>query len=152
MVCNAEKIGGHSTAENDNRITPLGALLRKYKFDELPQVFNVIKGEMSLVGPRPEVKAYTDLYTAEEREILSVRPGITDLASIRFRNLDGILALSEDPDEYYRTIIKPEKNSLRLTYVRNRSFLLDLKILFKTIYCTIAGYQSSHGISTPRKN
>jgi len=152
MVENAENLGGYSTSETDKRITRLGRHLRKYKIDELPQLINVLKGDMSLVGPRPEVKAYTDLYTGEELAILTVRPGITDLASIEYRNLDAILALSSDPDQYYRTVIRPKKNALRLYYVRNRSLLLDVKILIQTVFSTVMGYKSYHGISASRKN
>lgn len=134
MVTNAEIIGGTSTAENDPRITRIGGILRKYKFDELPQLINVIKGDMSLVGPRPEVYEYTCMYDEEEQVILTVTPGITDYASIKFRNLNSILAAaSTDPDEYYRDVIRPQKNMLRVKYVKEQGFYTDLKILFRTI-------------------
>lgn len=138
MVVNAEKIGGSSTAENDPRITKIGSFLRKSKLDEIPQLLNIIRGEMSLVGPRPEVEEYTSMYTDEEKLILSVRPGITDYSSIQFRNLNTILAGSEDPDKHYRDVIRPVKNQLRLQYVRKQSFMEDLKIIFKTLYAVIA--------------
>ncbi len=135
MIANAEQVGGTSTAETDPRITRAGAFLRRYKLDELPQLVNVLKGEMSLVGPRPEVEEYTRLYSNEEKAILSVRPGITDLSSIRFRQLNAMLARADDPDRYFAEKILPDKNRLRMEYVRRKSFLLDLKILFQTLRC-----------------
>ena len=136
MVANAEQLGGTSTAETDRRITRVGSWLRRRKLDELPQLINVLKGDMSLVGPRPEVEEYTRLYSEEEKQILSVLPGITDLASIRFRDLNEILAKGDDPDNYYAEHIRPIKNQLRLEYARNRSFWLDLKILLHTLRVT----------------
>jgi lipopolysaccharide/colanic/teichoic acid biosynthesis glycosyltransferase len=133
MVANAEKIGGTSTAETDPRITKIGCWLRRHKLDELPQLINVLKGEMSLVGPRPEVDEYTRLYTPEEREILDAVPGITDLASVKFRHLNVILANSDDPDKYYADVVRPVKNKLRLEYVKKRSLWLDLKIICQTL-------------------
>jgi lipopolysaccharide/colanic/teichoic acid biosynthesis glycosyltransferase len=132
MVPNAESLGGPSTALGDPRLTRIGATLRKYKLDELPQLLNVLKGEMSLVGPRPQVQAYTDLYSAEEKRILDVRPGLTDFASIEFIHLDSMLG-SEDVDEKYAREIEPRKNELRLKYVREQSLATDLLILFRTI-------------------
>lgn len=132
MVTDADKIGGSSTANDDPRMTNRGKLLRKYKLDELPQVFNVIKGDMSFVGPRPEVKQYTDMLQGEEREILSVRPGITDWASIWNSDEGSLLAGAEDPDRFYEEMIRPQKIRLQLKYVRERSVVTDLKILFKT--------------------
>lgn len=133
MVANAEQVGGTSTAETDPRITRIGRWLRKYKIDELPQILNVLKGEMSLVGPRPEVEEYTHLYTPEEMGILNVLPGITDLSSIRFRDLNEILARAGDPDRYFAENVLPIKNQLRLEYVRNRSLWVDFKIIFHTL-------------------
>ena len=133
MVANAESIGGTSTAETDPRITRIGRWLRAHKLDELPQLFNVLKGEMSLVGPRPEVEEYTRLYTREEMAILEVPPGITDLSSIKFRDLNTILAGADDPDKYFAENVLPTKNKLRLDYVRNRSLWLDFKIIFLTL-------------------
>lgn len=133
MVSNADQIGGPSTGLNDRRVTRLGALLRRYKIDEIPQLLNVVKGDMSLVGPRPEVLQYTDLYEGEEKLILTVRPGITDLASLEFSRLD--LALGDkSPDEVYETVVKPRKNQLRVRYVKERSWGLDLQILAKTLF------------------
>lgn len=133
MVVGAEAIGGTSTAETDPRITASGSLLRRFKLDELPQLFNVLQGEMSFVGPRPEVDEYTDMYSDAEKQILEVRPGITDYASIRFRNLNSILARSADPDAYYRDVIRPEKNRLRLEYARHNNPWVDLKIIVETV-------------------
>jgi len=132
MVINAEKIGGPSTADDDPRITEIGKLIRKYKLDELPQLFNVFAGDMSLVGPRPEVKHYTDMYTEEEKAILTVRPGITDWASLWNSDEGAILAGSKDPEKDYLEKIRPEKIRLQLKYVRKRSFWTDLKILWLT--------------------
>jgi lipopolysaccharide/colanic/teichoic acid biosynthesis glycosyltransferase len=115
MVPNAERIGGPSTGLNDPRLTKLGTFLRKYKLDELPQLINVLKGDMSIVGPRPQVEEYTKLYNDEEKIILSVKPGITDYASIRFINLDQILG-DANVDEKYLREIEPEKNKLRIKY------------------------------------
>jgi lipopolysaccharide/colanic/teichoic acid biosynthesis glycosyltransferase len=132
MVIDAEQKGGTTTGKNDPRITQVGHLLRKYKLDELPQLINVLLGDMSFVGPRPEVAEYTDKYTPEERLILSVRPGITDYSSMAFHDLQEVVG-SEDPDEVFRTRVLPEKIALRLKYVRTRSFWIDLKILFSTV-------------------
>ncbi|HEX6576684.1 MAG TPA: sugar transferase [Gemmatimonadaceae bacterium] len=132
MVINADQIGGSSTPEDDPRITPVGKMLRRYKLDELPQLINVFKGDMSFVGPRPQVKWAVDLYTPEEREILKVRPGITDEASLKFSNEAEILKGSTDPDKDYIEKIHPEKMRLSLDYVRNRSFPGDLSIIART--------------------
>jgi len=133
MEVNAEKMGGPSTADDDPRITKTGKFIRKFKLDELPQLFNVLKGEMSLVGPRPEVKIYVDMFTEEEKAILSVRPGITDWASIWNPDEGAILAGSPDPERTYMEKIRPEKIRLQLKYVRERSFLVDLRIIFETL-------------------
>jgi lipopolysaccharide/colanic/teichoic acid biosynthesis glycosyltransferase len=133
MVVNADKIGGPSTSDNDPRLTKAGRLLRKYKIDELPQMVNVLKGEMSFVGPRPEVPMEVETYDIEERKILSVRPGITDWASIVFHNEGAILSGSADPHQAYREKIKPEKLRLALKYVDEKSFLTDIRIIFETI-------------------
>lgn len=131
MVVDAEKIGGPSTALNDKRLTPIGRWLRKYKLDELPQIFNVLKGDMSFVGPRPQVKFYTDMYDDEEKLILSLKPGITDLSSLYFTDMDSTLGLN-DVDAYYLQYVEPVKNRFRLRYVREASFSLDIKILIET--------------------
>jgi len=134
MVKDAEKLGGPSTPSDDPRLTKIGKILRKYKLDELPQLINVLKGEMSLVGPRPEVKVYVDRLKPEEREkILSVKPGMTDLASLWDFHEEEILKGSADPEKAYMEKIRPKKIQLQLEYVKNRSLFLDLKIIFKTI-------------------
>jgi lipopolysaccharide/colanic/teichoic acid biosynthesis glycosyltransferase len=133
MVADAEKRGGSSTAEDDPRITPIGAWLRRHKIDELPQLINVIAGEMSLVGPRPQVEHDVALYTEEERALLSVKPGLTDFASLRFSNEGQILAGHTDPDRAYVELIRPEKIRLGLEYVRNRSFATDCRIIWDTV-------------------
>jgi lipopolysaccharide/colanic/teichoic acid biosynthesis glycosyltransferase len=132
MVVDADKIGGSSTPEDDPRVTPIGKKLRRYKLDELPQLLNVLKGDMSFVGPRPQVQWAVDLYTTEEREILRVRPGITDEASLKFSNEAEILKGSTDPDKDYIEKIHPEKMRLSLEYVRHRSFSGDLSIIART--------------------
>ncbi len=116
---------------NDPRITGIGRFLRKYKLDELPQLINILLGEMSFVGPRPQVEKYTRLYTREEQIILAVKPGLTDYASIHFIHLDAILG-DEDVDEKYLRDVEPEKNRLRIQYARNPSFWTDMTILFRT--------------------
>lgn len=138
MVVDAEKLGGPSTADDDPRITRIGKILRKYKLDELPQLINVLKGEMSIVGPRPEVKFYVDMLSEEEKNvILSVRPGITDWASLWNPDEGAILAGSEDPEKIYMEKIRPTKIKLQLKYVNERSFWTDLKIIFLTILTVI---------------
>jgi len=134
MVPNAEELGGPSTAADDPRLTKIGKIFKKYQIDELPQLINVLKGEMSLVGPRPEVKMYVDMMTDEERKaILSIKPGMTDLASLWNFHESEVLKGSLDPEKTYMEKIRPEKIRLQMEYVRNCSFLLDLKIIFKTI-------------------
>ena len=133
MVVNADKIGGPSTADDDPRITKIGKFLRKYKLDELPQFINVLKGEMSIVGPRPEVPLYVNMFTEEEREILKVKPGITDWASLWNSDEGTILKGSLDPEKTYMEKIRPEKIRLQLKYVKEQSFWVDIKIIFQTI-------------------
>lgn len=133
MVVNAEKLGGPSTADDDPRITKTGKFLRKYKLDELPQLMNVLKGEMSFVGPRPEVQHYVDMFTEEEKAILNVRPGITDWASLWNPDEGAILKGSKDPEKAYMEKIRPEKLKLQLKYVREGSFRIDLKIILLTL-------------------
>ena len=133
MVVDADLIGPSSTAKNDIRITPLGKFLRKHKLDELPQLINVFIGQMSIVGPRPEIKKYTDMFTTDESRILSVKPGITDWASIWNSDEGLILEGAEDPDKVYLERIRPEKIRLQLQYVKNHNFFIDLKIIFLTI-------------------
>lgn len=132
MVKNADKIGGGTSALHDIRITKVGHFLRKTKLDEIPQLINIIKGEMSFVGPRPELIKYTSKYTEEEKYILEVRPGITDYSSIKYINLDEIVG-EKNADEVYENNILPFKNKLRLKYVEDVSFRTDCKLLFITI-------------------
>jgi lipopolysaccharide/colanic/teichoic acid biosynthesis glycosyltransferase len=133
MVVNAERLGGPSTPDNDPRLTRIGRQLRKYKLDELPQLFNVFLGEMSLVGPRPEVKRYTDMFSPEEQAILRVRPGITDWASIWNPDEGSILAGAEDPEQTYLELIRPTKLKLQLAYAKEQRLLTDLKIILVTL-------------------
>lgn len=142
MVVDAEKVGGSSTADDDPRITGVGRLLRKTKLDELPQLLNVLIGDMSLVGPRPEVTHYVDMYTEEEKEILTVRPGITDWASLWNPDEGAVLAGSDDPERDYLEKIRPQKLKWQLEYVRRRSFWIDLRIIAQTIRTVV-------GRSTP---
>lgn len=132
MVHHAEKQGGTLTALNDPRITKVGSFLRTHKLDELPQLFNVLAGTMSLVGPRPEVKEHIEKYTEDEKIILSVKSGITDYASIRFKNLGNAVGKNNAQKVFIKKI-RPEKNKLRVAYVKNRSFIGDINILLKTI-------------------
>lgn len=121
-------VGGH-----DNRITRTGYFIRKYKIDELPQLFNVIKGDMSLVGPRPEVGKYTDMYTDEQRKVLSVRPGITDYASIKYVDENEILGASDNPEQIYTEVIMPDKIRLNMVYINRHGVKEYFKIIFLTL-------------------
>lgn len=133
MVTDAEKLGKQITVGKDNRITKVGAFLRKYKIDELPQLLNVVKGDMSLVGPRPEVPRYVELYTKEERKVLDIRPGITDLASLRYKDENDILGKVENPEEYYINVIMKDKLKLNLEYIEKSNIVFDISLIFKTI-------------------
>jgi lipopolysaccharide/colanic/teichoic acid biosynthesis glycosyltransferase len=125
-------IGGH-----DPRITRSGYFIRKFKFDELPQLINVFVGDMSLVGPRPEVRHYVDYWTPEQMHVLDVRPGITDPASIKFRNENELMEKAEDPEKYYVEVIMQEKLKLYLEYVNNHSFYGDIGLIFKTFWVIV---------------
>lgn len=135
MVLDADRKGASSTSSKDPRITRVGHFIRKYKLDEISQLINVFLGSMSLVGPRPQVKWAVDAYTDEEKSILQLRPGITDWASIKFHNEGEIIQKSgiADPDKAYMELIHPEKMRLQLKYLNERSFWIDLKILFNTV-------------------
>lgn len=133
MITGSEKKGLLTVGEDDSRITSVGRFLRRYKLDELPQLLNVLKGDMSIVGPRPEVKKYVDLYTAEQQKVLSVKPGITDPVSIRFFNENEIIARYPDPEEGYIREVMPEKLRLNLEYIDHQSFSKDFAIVIKTI-------------------
>ena len=143
MVVGSEA-NGTTTALRDPRVTRSGAVLRRWKLDELPQLLNVVLGDMSLVGPRPEVAEHTEAYTDEERAILSVRPGITDLASIRFVHLAEEVG-AEDPHAVYVSQLRSMKNALRLKYVREQSFLGDLGILFRTLWAIASPRRAKPG-------
>jgi len=134
MATDAEKMGGASTAGGDPRITRSGRFIRRYKIDELSQLINVLLGDMSLVGPRPEILHYTNDYQGEARDILSVRPGITDWASIWNPDEASVLEGADDPDRAYELLIQPTKLQLQLRYVRHRTFLTDIRILLYTIW------------------
>ncbi len=138
MVVDADKTGVDSTSGNDMRITPIGHKIRRYKLDELIQLWNVLIGDMSLVGPRPNVKTETDLYTDVEEGLLSVRPGITDFSSIVFSDEGEILEGKDNPDLAYNQLIRPWKSRLGLAYIKNQSFLLDLQLIFYTVVAIIS--------------
>jgi lipopolysaccharide/colanic/teichoic acid biosynthesis glycosyltransferase len=138
MIPNAWKSGVNSTASGDSRITRIGKFLRQAKLDELPQLWNVLTGDMSLVGPRPQVRADVNLYTREESRMLAVRPGITDLASIVFADEGEILAGSPDPDLLYNQIVRPWKSRLILLYLENQSFFRDVQILWITALALVS--------------
>ena len=132
MRVGADKKGLITVGGRDSRVTRSGYYIRKYKFDELPQLINVFRGDMSLVGPRPEVRKYVDMYTPEQMEVLTVRPGITDMASICYRNENELLAQVDDPEKYYIEVVMPDKLRINLEYVHSHSFLNDIKLIFKT--------------------
>lgn len=133
MVTDAEKLGKQITVGKDNRITKVGAFLRKFKIDELPQLFNVLKGDMSLVGPRPEVPKYVALYNKEQRKVLDIRPGITDMASLRYKDENDILGKVDNPEEYYINVIMKDKLKLNLEYIEKSNIFFDIYLIFKTI-------------------
>ncbi|MDD4897570.1 MAG: sugar transferase [Candidatus Paceibacterota bacterium] len=134
MVNNADKIGGPSTAGDDIRLTKTGKFLKRFQIDELPQLINILKGDMSFVGPRPEVKMYVDMMTEEEKNvILSVKPGITDYASLWNFSEWKVLSGSMDPERDYLEKIRPKKIRLQIKYVKERNFWIDIKIILKTI-------------------
>jgi lipopolysaccharide/colanic/teichoic acid biosynthesis glycosyltransferase len=138
MVTNADKIGGPSTSDDDPRLLKIGKFIRNYKLDEIPQLINVLTGEMSLVGPRPEVPSEAETYTDEEKRVFLVKPGITDWASLTYHNEGEILKGSADPHQAYREKIKPGKLKLQLQYVDHHDFLTDIRIIFKTLSTLIA--------------
>ena len=134
MVVDAPKLGGQITAGRDPRITSIGHLLRKTKLDELPQLLNVLSGEMSLVGPRPEVPKYVEMFRPQFAEVLSVRPGITDLASVKYRDENEILGRADDPEAAYVNQVLPDKLALATEYVRRASFWFDVRLIFATFW------------------
>ncbi|MDE6275158.1 MAG: sugar transferase [Clostridia bacterium] len=133
MIVDAEAKGMQITTDGDNRITKVGKFIRKTKIDELPQLFNVLSGKMSFVGPRPEVPKYVAMYNDEQLRVLSVKPGITDLASIEFRNENDLLDGDEDPERKYIEEIMPAKLELNLKYIEKAGFFYDIGLIFKTI-------------------
>ena len=139
MIVDADKKGLQITVGKDNRITRMGRFLRKTKLDELAQLINVFAGDMSFVGPRPEVPRYVNLYTPYQRQVLLVRPGITDYASIAYRNENDLLAGAEDPEKMYIDVIMPDKIELNMKYLREISPLADLKLIFGTIAAVVKG-------------
>lgn len=139
MRPDSDKRGLLTVGGRDSRITKAGYFLRKYKLDELPQLINVFKGEMSFVGPRPEVKKYVDLYNEEQKKVLMVKPGITDNASIEFSNENEILGKYADAEKAYIEIVMPAKLNLNLNYINHQNFINDMKIIFKTIFKILNG-------------
>lgn len=137
MINHSDKKGLLTVGNKDNRITKVGYFLRKYKIDEIPQFINVLKGDMSIVGPRPEVERYVSLYSVEQLNILNVKPGITDESSIIYRNESEILSRQSEPEKYYVNFLLPNKLTIGLDYVENQSFIKDIEIIIKTIYTII---------------
>lgn len=147
MVVNADASGVDSTSTNDSRITPIGHFVRKFKLDEISQLFNVFLGDMSLVGPRPNVKRETDLYTKVEKKLLSVKPGITDFSSIVFADENEILKASKDPDIDYNQLIRPWKSRLGLLYIEKFGLFVDLKLLFLTAKTILNREEALKGVA-----
>lgn len=134
MRVGSDKKGLLTIGGKDSRVTKAGFFIRKYKLDELPQLLNVLKGDMSFVGPRPEVRKYVDMYTERQLKVLDVRPGITDLASIKYRNENDLLATADNPEQYYIDVVMQDKLALNLQYIETRTFLGDIKLIFRTIF------------------
>ena len=134
MRVGADKKGLLTIGGKDSRVTKAGFFIRKYKLDELPQLLNVLKGDMSFVGPRPEVRKYVDMYTERQLKVLDVRPGITDIASIKYRNENDLLAAADNPEQYYIDVVMQDKLALNLQYIETRSFFGDIKLIFRTIF------------------
>lgn len=133
MKTGSDKNGLITIGARDSRITKVGYYLRKYKLDEFPQLINILKNEMSIVGPRPEVAKYVDLYTEKQRQVLKVKPGLTDLASLEFINENKLLGEAENPEEVYVNKIMPEKLRLNLVYIKNNSLFEDIRIILNTV-------------------
>jgi lipopolysaccharide/colanic/teichoic acid biosynthesis glycosyltransferase len=147
MIKNADAQGVDSTSANDMRITPVGHFIRSYKLDELTQLWNVLKGDMSLVGPRPNVKRETDLYTSQEKRLLSIKPGITDFASIVFSDEGEILADKADPDIAYNQLIRPGKSRLGLFYIEHKNILVDLLLIAFTALAIVSKQRSLRAVN-----
>lgn len=137
MQTGADKKGLLTVGENDSRITKVGKFIRKYKLDEFAQLLNVLKGDMSLVGPRPEVRKYVDLYKDEQLKVLSIKPGITDYASIKYKDENEILAKSENPEKTYIEEVMPHKIELNMLYIKDKTIFNYIKIIFLTIFRVI---------------
>ena len=152
MVIGADRKGASSTSNDDRRITPVGHFIRRYKIDELTQLWNVLKGDMSLVGPRPQVQSGVDLYTKRERDLLDVRPGITDFASIVFSDEGRILAGHLDPDSAYDQLIRPGKSMLGLFYVEHRSMSVDVRLVWLTLVTIVSRKKALKGVQILLKN
>ncbi|MBW2569855.1 MAG: sugar transferase [Deltaproteobacteria bacterium] len=147
MVADADKTGVDSTSAGDSRITPIGHFVRKFKLDEFTQLWNVLKGDMSLVGPRPNVKKETDLYTDVEKGLLSIKPGITDFSSVVFSDENEILKESKDPDIDYNQLIRPWKSRLGLLYAKHQSFLLDCVLVLLTVVALVSREKALCGVN-----
>lgn len=147
MVADADKTGVDSTSAGDSRITPIGHFVRTFKLDEFTQLWNVLKGDMSLVGPRPNVKRETDLYTDVEKRLLSIKPGITDFSSIVFSDENEILKESKNPDIDYNQLIRPWKSRLGLLYVKDQSFLLDYFLVLLTVAALFSRKKALWGVN-----
>lgn len=146
MVVNADRTGVDSTSVSDRRITPVGHFIRRYKLDELSQLWNVLKGDMSMVGPRPNVKRETDLYTPQERHLLDARPGITDFASIVFSDEGDVLSGEADPDIAYNQLIRPGKSRLGLFYLEHRSLWVDVQLCWLTALAILSRRRALEGV------
>lgn len=151
MAQNADKLGVSSTSSNDMRVTRVGRLIRKLKLDEFSQLINVLTGDMSVVGPRPEVQKFVEMYNEQEKTILTVRPGITDWSSIKFHNEGEIIEASgiNDADEAYAKLIRPEKLRLQLKYVRERNLWVDMKIVLSTVLTIFSTRMGGNPIGVP---
>jgi lipopolysaccharide/colanic/teichoic acid biosynthesis glycosyltransferase len=148
MVINADLHGSSSTANEDQRITPIGHFIRRYKIDEFMQLYNVLVGNMSLVGPRPQVRLGVEQYTSEEKKLLNLKPGITDFASIVFSDEGTILAGSSDPDKVYDQLIRPGKSRLGLFYLKHKSIYIDLCLIFLTLVALFSRKTALFGVKT----
>ena len=152
MIINAHKSGVDSTSSNDSRITGVGRFIRRYKLDELSQLWNVLLGDMSLVGPRPNVKRETDLYTREEKKLLTVKPGITDFSSIVFSDEGDILKDTSDPDIAYNQLIRPWKSRLGIFYIDHRTIQTDLQLIYLTVIAVLSRDKALQNISVSLAN
>lgn len=134
MYVDSDRKGQLTIGKRDSRVTRTGSFIRKFKLDEFPQLINILKGEMSIVGPRPEVRKYVDLYTAEQRRVLEVRPGLTDMASLAYYNESEELAKYEDPEKAYIEVVMPHKLALNMEYIARQGFFFDLGLIFRTLF------------------